>query len=184
MKTNKPDSPPVRRELLHQGAKFNYERLTFATRGGQEISRECVRHPGAVIILPLLGPVGKRSVVLIRNWRVSVEDWMWELPAGTLGAGEDPRVCAGRELEEETGYSAAGIEPIISFRTSPGLSDELMHAFVATGLRANEQRLEPDERISVHPTPIQECMTLIDSGELTDAKSILVLEHAARRGLL
>lgn len=182
--TNKqPEPGPVRRELLVTGEKFNYERLTFVASNGQTLSRECVRHPGAVIILPILDTPDGPRIVLIRNWRLALEDWLYELPAGTLGRGEDPAHCAARELSEETGYEAATIRPLCRFHTSPGLSDEVMHAFIATGLRHIGQHLEADERVTVHPTPVGETVDMVRSGKITDAKSMLTLLWARDNGL-
>lgn len=176
--------PSVTRRLLHTGRKFNFEMLTVSAPGKKNLEREVVRHPGAVIVLPLTASESGPEVVMIRNWRLSVEDWMWELPAGTLERGEDPLVCAGRELEEETGFRAATIEPLCRFHTSPGLSDELMWAFVARGLTPGPQRLEVDEHVTVHRLSAYECVRRAEQGEMSDAKSMLVLLLAARRGLI
>ena len=182
--TNKqPEFEPARRELLVRGAKFNFERLTYAGAGGVTLARECVRHPGAVIILPILETPDGPRIVLIRNWRFSVESWLYELPAGTLEKDEDPAHCAARELSEETGYEAATIRPLCRFHTSPGLSDELMHAFIATGLRHIGQHLEADERVTVHPTPPGECVDMVRTGKITDAKTMLTLLWARDQGL-
>lgn len=175
---------PVTRHLLHSGAKFDFESVTFPASGGGTLTREIVRHPGSVIVLPLLDSAQGRSVVLIRNWRVATESWLWELPAGTRAKGEDPAACAMREVEEETGYTAATLEPLCRFHTSPGLSDELMWAYVATGLKKSAQRLEVDERIEVHVVSVARALELVCNGEMTDAKSILVLLWAERAGLL
>lgn len=180
------NSPKVIRHLLHKGAKFDFERLEVeSTRPGETLSREIVRHPGAVVILPILeGSGGPPRVVLIRNWRISLERWVYELPAGTLEQGEQPADCAARELEEETGYAAGDIRPLAAFYTSPGLSDEAMHAYIARQLTPVGQRLEVDERVTVHPVPVVEAFAMIDSGELRDAKSMLCLEMARRRNLV
>src|SRR6185436_10463288 len=100
-----------------KGAKFDFERLTMKTGDGRTLVRQTVRHPGAVVVLPILETGAERTVVMIRNWRISIEQWLYELPAGTLEAGEDPAVCAARELEEETGYGAATITPMGRFYT-------------------------------------------------------------------
>jgi len=171
------------REVLHRGAKFNYERVSVRY-DGRMVTREVVRHPGAVVVLPLLATPQGAKVVLIRNWRISIERWLYELPAGTLEAGEDPAACAARELEEETGFSAATIAPLCRFYSSPGLSDELMWAYLAMGLAPVGQRLEGGELITVHPTPARGALAMISSGELFDAKSILTLLLAEGRGLL
>lgn len=172
------------RTLLHRGAKFDLELVTVPGRGGTLIRREVVRHPGAVVILPILEQGGERHVVLIRNERVAVGRELWELPAGTLEPMEKPEECAPRELEEETGYRAATLTPIARFHTTPGITDELMHAFAATGLTFVGQRLEADERLTVHPTPAASALAMVDAGEIEDAKSMLTLLIASRRGLL
>lgn len=155
--------------------------VEFPGRGGKVMRREVVRHPGAVIILPILDD-GK--VVLIRNHRVSVDRELYELPAGTMQPPEPPEECAKRELQEETGYAAATWTPLGRFYTSPGLSDELMWAFAATGLEEVGQNLEEDERLTVVPVAAAEAIEMIDRRELVDAKSMLVLLMAVRRGVL
>jgi len=168
--------------MLHRGAKFDIERLTFVGNAGKELSRECIRHPGSVIILPLIRKAGEPSpqVVMIRNWRLSTERWMWELPAGTMTAGEAAAECAKRELEEETGFIAAEWRALRSFHTALGLTDEFMQAFVAEGLSPTRQRLEADERIEVRVVGWEEAMGMAWSDEITDAKTLLVLMLAAR----
>lgn len=172
----------MRRALLFRGERFEYEQAVFPGRDGKEVAREYIRHPGAVVVLALLNSPGR--VVLIRNYRVSIDRFIWELPAGTLGRAEDPAACASRELTEETGFRAAEVRPLGRFYTSPGLSDELMSVFVATGLEQVGRRPEPDERITVHPTPFAEVWAMVAGGELMDAKSLAVLYLAERRGLL
>ena len=169
------------RTLIHRGRKFDFELLEFAGSDGTMLRREVVRHPGAVVILPVLDD---GRIVLIRNHRPSLDRPLYELPAGTLEPPEEPLACAGRELIEETGYQAATIRPLGRFYTSPGLSDELMWAFVATGLSHVGQRLEPDERLTVHPFAAAAALGMIDSGDLVDGKSMLTLLWAARKGLI
>ncbi len=151
---------------------------------GKPLNRDIVRHPGAVAIVPVLETPGGNQIVLIKNWRISVEQWVYEIPAGTLEKDEAPADCAARELEEETGYSAATITPLCRFYTSPGLSDELMWVFLATGLKPVGQRLEVDERVTVHPTGMNQAFSMIESGFLVDAKSIAALLLARSRGFL
>ncbi len=192
--TREPDSGRVlRRTLVRKGAKFDFEVVTIDTGGGRTLEREVVRHPGAVVILPILECPGEpQRVVLIRNERFSVGRRLWELPAGTREAGEDPERTATRELEEETGYSAATIRLLGRFYTSPGLSDERMWAFVARGLTPVEARPEPDERLSVHPMPVGAVLAMIegaagtdeDDGRIEDGKSMLTVFWALRMGFL
>jgi ADP-ribose pyrophosphatase len=173
------------RRVIHRGAKFDLEMAEWQGGSGKPVQREVVRHPGAVIILPLLQE-GRcpPKVVLIRNFRVSLGRELLELPAGTLGRGEAPEACAARELEEETGYRAGSIEPLARFYTSPGLSDELMHAFVARGLTAVGQKLEEDERVVPWVTEGAAAVAMAEDGRLMDAKSMLTLLLARAAGLV
>lgn len=181
---NAGDGPRVSRTLIHKGRKFDFEFCRVVDGDGSQ-DREVVRHPGAVVILPLLQTPEGPKVVLIRNWRIALEAWSLELPAGTMEPPEPAAACAARELIEETGYRAATLTHLGRFHTSPGLSDELMSAYLATGLSpAGGQDLEADERIRVEPTPLPRCWELLASGELMDAKSMLTLLLAQQLGFL
>ncbi len=182
-----------RRELIHKGRKYDFERVSSVTPGGREVCLEIVRHPGAVCVVAVAGagvcPEGMEGgehggVVMITNYRVAVQRELWEVPAGTKEAGEEAVVCAGRELEEETGFSAGSIEPIASFYTTPGMTDELMHAFFARDLTYVGQRLEADEEICVSVKRADEVLGMIESGGIVDGKTITALLLAQRRGLL
>lgn len=190
---NAGDGPRVSRTLIHKGRKFDFEFCRVVGGDGGDggddgdgsQDREVVRHPGAVVILPLLQTPEGPKVVLIRNWRIALETWSLELPAGTMEPPEPAAACAARELIEETGYRAATLTHLGRFHTSPGLSDELMEAYLATGLSpAGGQDLEADERIRVEPTPLARCWELLASGELMDAKSMLTLLLARQLGFL
>jgi ADP-ribose pyrophosphatase len=100
---------------------------------------------------------------------------LWELPAGILEPGEPPKVCAARELEEETGYRAAHVEPLCRFYSTPGGTNEMLHVFLATGLTPGGSRLEADERIEVFPTPLHEALAMMARGEIVDGKTIIGL---------
>jgi ADP-ribose pyrophosphatase len=145
------------------------------------VDREVVRHPGAVCIVPVLDD---GRIVMIRNFRNAPEELVWEVCAGTLEKDEEPAACAGRELIEETGYKAATITGLGWFYTTPGLTDERMHAFIATGLTHVGQALEEDESIRVEPLPAARVLGMIDSGELRDGKSIAAILMAVRRGCI
>lgn len=173
--------PGLSRRVLHRGRKFDFEVVEYRGSDGRTHQREIVRHPGAVVILPVLDD---GRICLIRNYRPALATEVLELPAGTLEKEEAPEVCAGRELIEETGFRAATLTPLGRFYTSPGLSDELMWAFVARGLSHVGQRLEDDERLTVAPTPLDEVLAMIDRGELLDGKSIAMLLLARRSGLI
>ena len=121
----------------------------------------CV-HPGAVVVLPIL-PDGK--VLLIKNYRYAVGETLLELPAGTLERGEEPINCAGRELIEETGYTAGRLKSMGSFFSSPGILSERMYAFAAYDLRPGEQQLEDGEQIESAPTDWDDVIDRIRSGD-------------------
>ncbi|HEX6241737.1 MAG TPA: NUDIX hydrolase, partial [Polyangiales bacterium] len=137
-----------KREVLLEGSRFHVERRWLARRDGGSEARELVVHPGSVIILPLLAD---GRIVLIRNYRFSVERTLWELPAGTRDPDEPVEQCAARELEEETGYRALSLTPLLDFYPAPGISNERMHAFAASGLSQKAQRLDDTEQIEVVP---------------------------------
>jgi ADP-ribose pyrophosphatase len=176
------------RRLLHRGKKFDFEILTLRDARGNVIEREVVRHPGAVVIVPVLdrGPDGQAGphIVLIRNRRIAVGQTLLECPAGTLEPPEPPERCAARELIEETGYRPATVTALGWFYTTPGLTDEKMHAFAATGLEQVGQDLEEDENITFEIVPAGRALGMIGTGELADAKSMLALILADRRGML
>ncbi|MBX3358744.1 MAG: NUDIX hydrolase [Phycisphaeraceae bacterium] len=171
----------VDRRVLHKGRKFDLEQVTLATSSGRRMTREVVRHPGAVVVVPVLAD---GRLVMIRNYRFAVGETLYEFCAGTLEPPEPPAECARRELIEETGYEAAEMEGLGSFYTTSGMTDERMHAFIARRLTEVGQRLEEDEQIEVVLKSPEEALAMVDSGELVDAKSIVALLRAHRLGRL
>lgn len=167
--------------LIHRGPRMDFALRPIPTRSGEPLLREVVVHPGAVIILPVLDD---GRLVFIRNRRHTVHQDLWELPAGTLETGEDPAQCAARELTEETGYTAARIEPLGWFFTSPGVLTEKMYVFVATGLTAGPQHTEDNEQIQVRPLSPQDCRDLITQNALVDAKTLATLIKYSLTGRL
>jgi ADP-ribose pyrophosphatase len=166
------------KRTVFSGKKVDLELHTLIDDDGKKHEREVVKHHGAVIVL---GLTDNGEVLLIKVHRYPAGKALWELPAGTLEPGEDPRNCAGRELQEETGYLADRVEPMGWFYTSPGILTEKMHAFVATGLEAGEQALEEGEEITVHPTPLVECLEMIERGEIVDGKTMVALLRYERQ---
>jgi len=160
-------------DILLTSRKFRIERRQYTLPGQDAITRDVVVHPGAVLILPLLEP---DQVVLIRNYRYVAETELLELPAGTLEPGESPVACAARELEEETGYAAGLLEPLCQFYTTPGFTNEFMHAFIATNLRPTSQHLDENEQIRVETMRLAEALDATADGRIIDAKTIAALQ--------
>jgi ADP-ribose pyrophosphatase len=154
---------------LYQGPSFDVDLISWRGRGGVRVEKIAVRHRGAVAVVPE-GPDGR--LVLIRNHRATLDEWLIEFCAGGIAAGESAEAAARRELAEETGFRAGGLVPLASFVTTPGFSDELMQVFVATDLEPGEPRLEPDERIEVLPMTSDEIASAIRRGEIRDGKTI------------
>jgi ADP-ribose pyrophosphatase len=152
-----------------QGDVFGVDRVEWTDPAGRSLVRHIVRHPGAVTVVPELSD---GRLVLIRNWRVSVGDWLIEFCAGKLEPGEPPIAAAARELEEETGYRADVVAPLGTYLTSPGFADERMHAFIARRLSPVPRNLQPGERIEVMLESPERVERWIADGTLQDGKSI------------
>ena len=169
--------------VLHTGRRFTFVEVEATLPDGRVVRNDIVRHPGAVAILPVLdGPRG-REIVFVRNFRPTVDASILELPAGTLESGEDPADCALRELAEETGYRASVIRPLGTFWTTPGLTDEVMHSYVATNLEHVGQSLDDGEHIDVETYPLTDVPGMLDRGDIRDGKSMVILMHAIQRGI-
>ncbi|REK17219.1 MAG: NUDIX hydrolase [Planctomycetota bacterium] len=164
-------------ELLLTARRFRVVRHREIGNDGREHVKETVQHPGAVTILPILDD---GRVCLIRNWRVAVGKTLVELPAGTLEPDEDPAANAARELIEETGFRAASIEPLREFTMSPGILNERMHLYLATGLTPGETALEAGERIEPLVVSWEEAMGMVDDGTIEDAKTLVGLMYYDR----
>lgn len=195
------NQPQIERSrVIHSGKKFDFVSLTVRQASGVTLDREIVRHPGAVVVVPI---TDDGRVVLIRNFRIALGEWLTECCAGTIerarlspptatrtfvpfGApgAEDPAMCAARELAEETGYRATTLRPLGWYYTTPGMTDEQMFAFVATGLTHVGQDLEDDETIGVELVAKSEVLEMIRDGRIRDAKSMLAILLAQQQGML
>ena len=148
---------------------------------GVRASLAMLHHPGAAAVVPFLDD---ERIVLLRQFRHAAGGEIWEVPAGKLEAGEDPAKCAARELEEETGYRAGRLVRCGEILTTPGFTDERIHLFCAHELERTAQALEPHELVEVREVSLARALAMIADGELTDAKSIACLHHAARLAAL
>jgi ADP-ribose pyrophosphatase len=164
-------------DITHQSKRFHVERVVQTTPDGREHEKEIVRHPGAVVILPILPD---RRLVFVKVYRVAVGETLIELPAGTLDRDEPPIKTAVRELAEETGYRAGKIEPLLRFCMSPGILDEKMHLFLATELVPGEMSLDPGEDLQPFSCTLSEAMKMIETGRVHDAKTLVALLYYER----
>lgn len=170
--------------LLHEGHSYTFVDLTVKYPDDKVRNKPIVRNLGAATILPLLQTEGGPRVVMVRNERVTIDRFLLELPAGGIDKDEEPIEAAARELIEETGYRAQRIEPLCRFLTTPGLTDELMHVFVAKDLEHVGQQLEPYESLSVELHEPDRLLDMVHSNEITDAKTMLTILTAKTKGLI
>ena len=168
----------VSSEQVFSGRAFSLRVDQIRLPNGTVAQWEVLEHTGGVAVVPL---DADGYVLLVRQYRHSVGETLLELPAGTVKAGEDFAVCAGRELQEEIGMAAANLELLGEFYLAPGYSAELMRVYLATGLTPSSLPQDFDEDIQVERIPFEEAVHLALNGGFRDSKSIAGLLLAARR---
>jgi ADP-ribose pyrophosphatase len=144
---------------------------------GRVVELEVIRHQGAAAVVPI---DQDGCVLMVRQYRHATGGWILEVPAGKLDAGEEPDVCARREVEEETGHRAGTLEPLGWIWTTPGFTDERIWLYLARDLTPTAQRLEDDEVLTVERVPIADAVAQAAEGEIADGKSVCALLRAAR----
>ncbi len=169
--SNDPQTMSTRHIFKGKVLTLNVDRVILPN--GVEIELETIRHPGAAAVVPVKDD---RTVILIRQFRHAAGGFIYEIPAGKLHGGEDPRDCASRELEEEVGYRAADLELLSSIWTAPGFADEVIHVYKATGLTKGRQQLDRDEVLEVVEMPLARAIGIIEDGTIRDAKTIVGLQ--------
>lgn len=157
------------RETLFEGRFLTARRDTVSLPDGGSASREYVVHPGAVVVIPFLDP---ERIVLERQYRYPVGRVMTEFPAGKLDAGEDPLVCAQRELLEETGYTAGQWAHVGAMHLAIAYSTEIIHIYAAKDLRAGQRKLDEGEFLDVFTASVTEFLENCRNGAVTDAKTL------------
>jgi len=162
---------------IYSGRVVHLRIDTIRQPNGFEGKREIVAHPGAVCVVPIRDD---GIVLMVRQFRLAAGQALLEVPAGTREKGEDPRECALRELEEETGYQAADLQPLYTAYLAPGYSTELMYAYMATGLTLGKTNPDEGENVETVEIPITEVESRVLSGEFADAKTIAALLMATR----
>ena len=169
-------------EQLYEGRIITLDRDTVRFPDGS-VSKEfdIVRHPGASAIVPFMSdPAGDDpQLLLLRQYRYAADGYIYEIPAGRLDDGERPEQCAARELKEETGCTAEQITLLTTMFTTPGFTDEVIHIYMATGLTHGESNREADEFADTVIMGLAEAVTLIQSGQIVDAKTVVGILYAA-----
>lgn len=163
---------PNDEKTLLETRRFTVVEKAVTRPDGQVASCRFVKHGGSVAILPLLDD---GSVCLIYSRRVTVNQTLIEVPAGTREPDESPLETARRELAEETGYRAREFEELVSYFPSPGVLSERMWIFVARGLTPGQHAREANEEIENHVVPWPEALAMIDRGEIQDGKTLVAI---------
>jgi ADP-ribose pyrophosphatase len=169
----------VERRVIWQGGIGSFGLDTVVLPSGERAELAIFRHPGASAVVPFLDA---EHVVMLRQFRHAAGGVIWEVPAGKLDPGEDPLACAARELAEETGYRAGRLVRTGSILTTPGFTDEKIHLFCAFDLVAGIAAPEAHEVIRTEVVALEHALAMIESGEISDGKTIAALFLAARRG--
>ena len=163
----------------YRGPVFRVRTDLLRYADGHRFACDVVEHPGSVAIAAMRG---ERELLLVRQYRHPLRATMWEIPAGKCEPGETPLEGAARELAEETGYRAGRIAPLWTVFMTPGFCDETMHFFLARGLVAGPQSLDPDERIDVGAFALPQALGMLADGEIADVKTLLALQWLSALG--
>lgn len=164
-------------ETIFRGKIVNLRVDQVELPNGNRTAREVVEHAGAVAVVPV---TDKNEIIMVRQYRYPAGRVLLEVPAGKLEKGEDPALCAERELREETGFEAGEMSLIFSFYTTPGFTDEKLYLYLARGLVQLGSQPDEDEFINIDCIPLEKALEMVDSGEVEDAKSIIGVLAAKR----
>lgn len=160
----------ISEELKFAGNIISVNQATVLLPNGKKATRDIVRHPGASVIVPI---TENNKLLLVRQYRKPCDMVSLELPAGKLDPGEEPEICAERELREETGFIAGRMQKVFMIHSTPGFCDEVLHMYVASELSQAEACPDEDEFISFGEYPVEDCVGMVMRGEITDAKTII-----------
>ena len=156
---------------VFSGRRFAVTVEDVTLPNGHKMHMEKVHCPEVCHVVPILGD----KVILLRQFRPIVKEWLYEIPAGLIDKGETPAEAAKRELEEETGFKAGKLIHLTTVFTSPGFTDELAHVFAATDLRAGVQNLEPSENLRFFKSPLKRALKLVETGRMKNSVGALAL---------
>ena len=162
----------VKSEKIFEGKILNLRVDTVELKNQKYAKREIIEHKGASAIIAIND---RDEIILVKQYRKAVEEFLYELPAGLINVAEEPLECALRELREETGYEAQTIKKVFEFYSSPGFSNEKIHLFMAENLNFISTKFDEDEFIEISSFSREEAKKMIDSGRITDSKTLIGL---------
>ncbi len=169
----------VGKKTVWKGRAVDFRVDTVRLPNGKTATREYMDHPGAVGVVPFLD---ERTVVMVRQYRHPVREVTLELPAGKLDRGESPLSCVRRELDEETGYKARRIAPLLRYWPTPAFANEVLHMYVAEGLTPGRMHTDDDEFLRCVTVPFERAVAMALDGRIKDSKTVIgLLACLARR---
>jgi ADP-ribose pyrophosphatase len=166
----------IKSEKIFSGKIISLQVDDVELPNGKHSKRELIKHPGAVAVIAI---TDEGKMVMVEQYRKALERDVVEIPAGKLEKGEEPSLCAKRELEEETGYVCNSLDWLISFYTSPGFADEIVHLYVARGLEKKEDAAPPDEDefVTLVELTLEEALEYIEERKIYDAKTAYAVQY-------
>jgi ADP-ribose pyrophosphatase len=166
----------IKTEKIFSGKIISLQVDDVELPNGKHSKRELIKHPGAVAVIAI---TDEGKIVMVEQYRKALERDVVEIPAGKLEKGEEPALCAKRELEEETGYVCKSLDWLISFYTSPGFADEIVHLYVARGLEKKEDAAPPDEDefVTLVELTLEEALRYIEERKIYDAKTAYAVQY-------
>lgn len=159
----------IDRKLAYKGSMLDVYSDTIKTPDGKLVNYDHIHHPGAAAVIPVLDD---GRVILVKQYRNSLDRYTLEIPAGGIESGEDTITSARRELEEETGYKCGRIIPFLNVVTAVAFCNEVVDIFIADKLTKTSQNLDPEEFINVEIYSLEELSKKIFSGEIQDSKTV------------
>lgn len=167
----------MKSDKIYEGKILNLRVDTVEMPDKKYSKREIIEHPGSVAVIAL---TSEDSMVLVKQYRKAIEDFLLEIPAGKLELNEEPRETAIRELREETGFESSKLTYISEFYTSPGYSNENIHLFLAEDLKRCQTMIKSEEFLEIVELPVEKLIKMIKRGEILDGKTIIGIFIAQR----